>query len=108
MRDAVCVATPRMKGLKLMGPAVYYVANPIAAILVVYLLCACVVYCLVPAARKRGVHFNPKERKEKARREAIQKLEIALLPLLPSYGLTWEDIEDGRFCVSVRSSVIIL
>lgn len=80
-----------------MGPAVYYVANPIAAILVVYLLCACVVYCLVPAARKRDIHFNPKKRKEKAAREAKQKLEIALLPLLPSYGLTWEDIEDRRF-----------
>lgn len=94
-----------------MGPAVYYVANPIAAILVVYLLCACVVYCLVPAARKRDIHFNPKKRKEKATREAIQKLEIALLPLLPSYGLTWEDIEDRRFfrvSVSFCQPVIIL
>lgn len=85
---------PRMKGLKLMGPAVYYLTNPIFAMVSVYLVCASVVYGLVPLANKFGVHFNPKAKRQKATRAAIEKLSMCLEPLLPGLGLTWEDVKD--------------
>ena len=85
-----------MKGVKLLGPAIYYLANPIAAMLVVYMLCACVVYGLVPAAKRFGVHFNPKDKRLKQTQAAIEKLSLSLEPLLPGIGLTWEDIKDSH------------
>ena len=77
-----------------MGPAVYYILNPLGAMLAVYLVCASVVYCLVPAANKAGITFNPKANREKATRKAVLKLEKVMEPLLPDLGLTWSDIED--------------
>ena len=77
-----------------MGPAVYYISNPIGAMLAVYLVCASVVYCLVPAANKAGIKLNPKANRQKATQKAVVKLERVMQPLLPGLGLTWSDIED--------------
>lgn len=77
-----------------MGPAVYYLTNPIFAMISVYLVCATVVYGLVPLANRFGVHFNPKAKRQKATRAAIEKLSMCLEPLLPGLGLTWEDVKD--------------
>jgi len=78
-----------------MGPAVYYISNPIGAMLAVYLVCAAVVYCLVPAANKAGIKLNPKANRQKATQKAVLKLEKVMQPLMPGLGLTWSDIEDA-------------
>lgn len=89
------VQNEEMKGLKLMGPAVYYLTNPIFAMVAVYLVCASVVHGLVPLANRFGVHFNPKANRLKATAKAIEKLSMCLEPLLPGLGLNWEDVKES-------------
>ena len=82
-------------GAKLVAPAIYYLANPVAAMLGVFLMCALAVYLLIPLAGKMGVFFNPLAQRRQAKSKAVAQFRAKLEPYLPP-ELKWEDLMEGR------------
>lgn len=78
---------------KLAAPAIYYLANPVAAMLGVFLMCALAVYLLIPLAGKMGVFFNPAAQRRQAKSKAVVQFRAKLEPYLPP-ELTWEDLME--------------
>ncbi|CAK9031780.1 unnamed protein product [Durusdinium trenchii] len=91
-----CYAESLGPELKLAGPAMYYLLNPLGAMAGVFIICAFAVYCLIPCANKGGMLFNPRAQRMKAKKKAVEKLEPVLSPLLDDLGLTWVDLEAAN------------
>ena len=79
---------------KMAAPGIYYIASPLLSMLGVLLVCALMVYVMVPLAAMAGIFFNPAA-KAKVKREKLKKeLKKVLEPHLPGVGLEWSDLED--------------
>ena len=63
---------------RMVAPAVYHVVSPLLAMLGVFLMCAFVVYLVVPTLRKCGLELNDVGQKRKKREKAIKALMKAL------------------------------
>ena len=86
-----------MKGdklAKMVAPGIYYLCSPLLSMLGVLLVCAVMVYLVVPLGGMAGVLFNP-QAKAKVKREKLKKeLRKVLEPHLPAVGLEWGDLQD--------------
>ena len=65
----------------------------------VFLICAGMVYIVLPILRKFGLEMNDSGRKTRKREAALKALRKALDKHLAERGLTWHDVQDLRACV---------
>ena len=80
----------------------YYMCLPLLLIVATVLLCAAVVYVLVPFARRFGRVFNEVGRRQKERESATKRLRSALEDALLHTGLHWEDVlQSGALTIAI-------
>ena len=70
----------------------------------VFLICAAVVYMLIPLLNKCGLELNDFGHKTRKRQTAVKALERAMEKHLEEVGLTWQDVEDMHRSVVALSS----
>ena len=86
---------------KNLAPAIYHVSSPLLAMLGVFLICAGMVYIVLPILRKFGLEMNDYGRKQRKREAVLKALRKALDKPLADFGLTWHDVQDLCECAAV-------
>ena len=57
-----------------LAPALYFISLPVITLFATFLVCAVVVYFVVPVASRFGVHFNQEAKTKQKKRKRIQEL----------------------------------
>lgn len=76
------------------APGVYYLSVPVLSMLCTILICAGMAYLVIPCVQKMGIQTNNLDQEQLTREKTIKDLQEAVDPILPSYGITWKDVED--------------
>lgn len=96
--SAECHAEQMLPGNKIaknLAPAIYHISSPLLAMLGVFLICAGMVYIVLPILRKFGLEMNDSGRKTRKREAALKALRKALDKHLAERGLTWHDVQES-------------
>ena len=71
--------------------------SPLLAILCVLLIAYAVVHLLIPLAHRMGIQTDNVEPELREKEVTIKKLRVIMGPILPQYGLEWQDLEAMPF-----------
>jgi len=97
-----CVAAnlfPGSQDAKIVGPAIYYVTFPFLLAIDIIVLCAVLVYVVIPLVKMFGVDLN----EDRKRRNQLMKAVGDVLPAVDCHlkerGICWDDV---KLCTSVE------
>ena len=93
---------------KMVAPGIYYISSPLLAMIGVLLVCAVMVYVVVPLFAMAGIYFNNAAKAKQKKEKIIKALKKALEPLLPDAGLSWTDVQDMKLWCAVLYRVTVV